>query len=139
MTTKRWALILIVAFLTLSLALAACGRWGLDGAPAPSDIKPSIPTTPTPVPAPTLQAPPLTILARGEGVTVLEYEGVGFRCLIAAGGSNMDMVCQNSATVPVQPTPDTPDKQQTPAPGPRGQCGRIPPSRGWNARSDGLR
>jgi len=119
MNAKHWSLILILILiatvLILALALAACGRWGLDGAPAPSDIKPSIPATPTPtpVPAPTLQAPPLTILARSEGVTILEYEGAGVPCIIASGAS-VDMVCQNSATVPVQPTPTEQPKHQVP-------------------------
>jgi predicted small lipoprotein YifL len=115
MNAKRRSLILTATVLILALSLAACGRWGLDGAPAPSDIKPSTPTTPaTPVPS----AMPsggveLTVLASGSGVTILEYQGAGVRCIIASGTS-VDMVCQNSATVPVQPTPTGPDKQQTP-------------------------
>lgn len=56
----------------------------------------------------------LTILASGSGVTVLEYQGAGVRCIIAYGGSNVDMVCQNSATVPAQPTPTEQPKHQVP-------------------------
>ena len=70
-------------------------------------------SSPTPA-VPTLQAPELTVLARGEGVTVLEYEGVGFRCLIAAGGFNVDMVCQSAPIIPAQPTPTEEPKHQAP-------------------------
>ena len=68
-------------------------------------------SSPTPT-VPTLQAPQLTVLASGSGVTILEYQGAGVRCIIASGAS-VDMVCQNSETVPVQPMPDSPDKHQT--------------------------
>jgi len=111
MNAKRWSLILITTVLILALALI--GSSLLTGQPELAQVKPTIPATPIPTSAPTLQAPELTILASGSGVTILEYQGAGVRCIIASDGAGVDMVCQNSATVPVQPTPDGPDKHQT--------------------------
>lgn len=109
MNAKRWSRMLIVAVLAL-ITLAACGL---------AETAQMKPTTPAPSTAPVPSAMPsggveLTILASGSGVTVLEYQGAGVCCIIAYGGSNVDMVCQNSDTVPVQPTPDGPDKHQVP-------------------------
>jgi hypothetical protein len=56
----------------------------------------------------------LTILASGSGVTILEYQGAGVRCIIASDGAGVDMVCQTAPTTPAQPTPDGPDKHQVP-------------------------
>ena len=107
MSAKRRSLILTVTVLILALALAGC----LVVPPETPSLKPTIPPTATPA-VPMLQAPELTILASGSGVTILEYQGAGVRCIIASGAS-VDMVCQNSETVPVQPMPDSPDKHQT--------------------------
>jgi len=108
MNAKRWFPIPIAMVLILALALAGC----VIVPPETPSLKPTIPGTPTaPV---TESAAQLTILASGSGVTILEYQGAGVRCIIASDGAGVDMVCQNSATVPVQPTPDGPDKQRAP-------------------------
>ena len=109
MTAKRWSPVLTATVLILALALAGCVVEPRETNP----LKLTMPTTPTPA-VPMLQAPELTILASGSGVTILEYQGAGVRCIIASDGAGVDMVCQNSATVPVQPTPDGPDKHQAP-------------------------
>jgi len=107
MSAKRWSPVLTATVLILALALAGCVVEPRETNP----LKLTMPTTPTPA-VPMLQAPELTILASGSGVTILEYQGAGVRCIIASGAS-VDMVCQNSETVPVQPMPDSPDKHQT--------------------------
>jgi len=107
MNAKRWSLILTATVLILALILAGC----LMVPPETPSLKPTIPGTPT---APVAEsAAPLTILASGSGVTILEYQGAGVRCIIASGTS-VDMVCQNAATVPVQPTPTEMPKHQIP-------------------------
>jgi hypothetical protein len=109
MNATRWTKILagawLVALLALLFALIVAliiGWVSLPWAEAPS---PTVTISSPTLAVPTLQAgAELTILATGSGVTVLEYQGTGVRCIIASGAS-VDMVCQNSETVPVQPTP----------------------------------
>jgi hypothetical protein len=111
MNAKQRSLILTVTVLILALTLGACG---LARQAETAQVKPTIPGTPTgAVPMPQAGAE-LTILAGGSGVTILEYQGAGVRCIIASDGAGVDMVCQNSATVPVQATPTEQPKQQVP-------------------------
>ena len=104
MNTKRWSLILTTTVLILALTLSACG---LARQTETAQVKP----TPT---VPVLQAPGLTVLASGSGVTVLEYEGADVRCIIASDGAGVDMVCQTAPTTPAQPTPTDQPKHQAP-------------------------
>jgi len=107
MNAKRRSLILTATVLILALILAGC----LMVPPETPSLKPTVPATPT---APVAEsAAPLTILASGSGVTVLEYQGAWVRCIIASGAS-VDMVCQSAPVAPAQATPTEQPKHQMP-------------------------
>jgi 2-keto-3-deoxy-6-phosphogluconate aldolase len=108
MNAKRTAPILTA----LALALAGCMVMPAETDGGMKPIAPSAVPTAAPTAAPT-GGVELTILASGSGVTVLEYQGAGVRCIIASGAS-VDMVCQSAPMTPTQPTPTEQPKHQVP-------------------------